>query len=221
LNAAQINPRLPINPQSRTVKSLMPPVYFGPERPPIQTFVCPPEEKGTNPLDFFVRVMTGTKPEDVPKNADEKEAFYESLHEKYVNDRTISDPQVSERLSEILQKAGSPETWTSLVRRPRINGQSSTEFRKTPTEMRSWVMGHELRMRKDHFLWGCLAIGEDTWMYAYHSISVYKDGRLIGESPGGGGKIDLQDVHRILTAWSKELEVEGGKYWDMINDQEV
>lgn len=48
-------------------------------------------------------------------------------------------------------------------------------------------MGHEPRMREDHFLWACQAVDEDTWLYLYHSISVYEDGTLIGESPGGGG----------------------------------
>ena len=76
-------------------------------------------------------------------------------------------------------------------------------------------------MRDDHFLWACLAVDDYGWLYAYHSISVYADGRLIGQSPTGNGKIDLKDVKRILDAWSKEVDSREGKYWDMINDSTV
>ena len=200
----------------------MPPVFFGPERPhKPQVFVGPPAEQGRNPFDFFLQAMTGTNPEDVPTDDVEREEFHEALHHKYIQERTIHAPEISTRLQEILKKTCAPTKWKSLIRRARINGLSSNKFDGKPFEIESTVMGHELRMTENHFLWGCLAVGDDGWLYVYHHITVYPDGKLIGESPTGNGKIDLTDVNRILDAWSKDADGKEENYWDMINDRDV
>jgi hypothetical protein len=183
----------------------MPAVFSRP-----QVIVGPHASLRQNPLDFVLQVMTNTNPADVPTDPDEREAFHEALHGKYISSITIRAPEVRSRLLEILKKSDAPKKWTSLIRSAYINGAPTSEFKGKPEDIESWVMGYELRMRDDHFLWACLAVDDEGWLYAYHSISVYADGRLVGQSPtGDGSNIDLKDVNRILDAWSNDVVERG------------
>jgi len=57
-------------------------------------------------------------------------------------------------------------------------------------------------------------------MYLHHSMTVHRDGRLIGTMQGGmgGWMIRLKEVNAVLDVWSKELQDEGNKYWDIVYD---
>jgi len=57
-------------------------------------------------------------------------------------------------------------------------------------------------------------------MYLHHSMTVHRDGRLIGTMQGGMGgfMIDVQEINSVLDVWSDELKDSGNKYWDEVHE---
>jgi hypothetical protein len=70
-------------------------------------------------------------------------------------------------------------------------------------------------------MWACLGLdtADNCELYLHHSIRIYPDGRLIGQTISHPfAKIDVPDVKQIVEKWEKSLKVNEKGYWDDIEE---
>jgi hypothetical protein len=157
---------------------------------------------------------------------EESEAYLEKLHNEMVAQRTTHDPTIVAKFYECLERAGTPKEWKSLVRYPYIEGKPA-HLHKGKTLPRSWEPGHELKRAKDGSIgWYCVFVAPCSFfgheLYVHHSIHLWPDGKLVGESfASGTEKIDIRDVKRILEEWSASMDQKEEQYWDNVNEKKV
>ena len=140
----------------------------------------------------------------------EEEAELKALRDKIIKEQTVLDRKVADKFYRIFEKAGTPTTWKTVVRYPRINGKNYIERdRENPPQVNLWKPGHEIKKRKDYFFWACMYV--ETYpqsdMYVHHSLEVHRDGRLIGCTHSTlGERIDVKELNKVLDIWSTELK---------------
>ena len=154
--------------------------------------------------------------------SEEENEELDELHKKILEEQTMRDPTIRPKFLECLERANAPKDWESLLRYPYIKGKPAhkQQDRKMPLP-NQWTPGHELKRNKEGgILWYCTSVAPDGGggrdLYLRHSVQIWPDGRLIGSSYTGGGKIDIPDVKRILDSWHKSLDQKEEQYWDQV-----
>ena len=157
---------------------------------------------------------------------EEMDSQLEKLYNKLAAERTTHDPTIVAKFHECLERANTPKDWKSLIRYPYIEGKP-TRFHKEKTFPDSWEPGHELKRNKNgSIMWHCLYVAPCSFfgyeLYCHHSVELWPDGKLIGETYySGTGKIDIQDVNRILEKWSASMDQKEEQYWDDVDEEKV
>jgi hypothetical protein len=160
------------------------------------------------------------------KTEEERDAYLEKLYNKMAAKRTTRDPAISKKFHECLERSGAPKEWESLIRFPYIKGKPS-HFYKRKDLPNAWEPGHEIKRSEDGcIVWHCLFVGPCDFfgheLNIRHTVQVWPDGKLIGESyHSGTGKIDARDVKQILEKWFAAMDKKEEQYWDKINDRTV
>lgn len=160
------------------------------------------------------------------KTQEEKDAYLEKYYDDMVAKRTTHDPKVVAKFYECLERAKTPKKWESLIRYPYIKGKPS-HLHKEKTLPDSWESGHELVHHEDGtVMWHSLFVAPCPFfgheLYCHHSVQLFPDGKLIGETYSSGTeKLDLQDVHQILDKWLGSICLSEEQYWDQIDDKNM
>jgi hypothetical protein len=168
----------------------------------------------------ILEAMLSTPDFDTEEETDE---HLEKLYKQLAAERTMHDPTIVAKFHECLERANTPKDWESLVRYPYIEGKPA-HLHKGKNLPSSWEPGHELKRDEDGgIMWHCVFVEPCDYfgheLYCHHSVELWPDGKLVGESyRSGTGKIDIQDVNRILEKWSASMDQKKGQYWDNVDE---
>lgn len=157
---------------------------------------------------------------------EETDAYLEKLYNKLAKERTMHDPTIVKKFYECLERANTPKNWKSLVRYPYIEGKPA-QFHNQKKLTHPWQPGHELKRDEDgSIMWHCVFADPCPFfgheLYCRHSIQLWPDGKLIGESyRSDTGKISVRDATRILEKWSASFDQKEEQYWDLVDGRKV
>lgn len=154
----------------------------------------------------------------MPDDDPDREARLEAMYNKMKADKTTYNAALTRLFHENFNSSSPPKNWKTLVRYPRIAGERR-QHGKDYSNSAFWDYGHELQKFEDTIRWVSYGLNSmDEWsMYVHHSIQLFPDGRLIGETiTDPNGRIDVQEATAIAQRWQSDMKGKEEGWWDTV-----